>query len=130
MLLDTSGLLCLHYQTEPFHSQAVTQYQKATTRLTHNYVIAEYVALATARRFPRKFVLDFITDLLDNPDIKLIWVDELLRQEAVKLLTTRLDKTYSLCDSVSFVIMRQNNITEALTTDKHFEQEGFIRLLL
>jgi len=44
-------------------------------------------------------------------------------------LTLRLDKTYSLCDSVSFVIMRQRQITEALTTDKHFEQEGFIRLL-
>jgi len=83
----------------------------------------------TARRFPRKLVLDFITDLLADPDIKFVWVDELLHRAAVKLLTLRLDKTYSLCDSVSFVIMRQRQITEALTTDKHFEQEGFIRLL-
>lgn len=42
MLLDTSGLLCLHYQTEPFHSQAVTAYKKATTRLTHSYIVETF----------------------------------------------------------------------------------------
>ncbi len=40
-----------------------------------------------------------------------------------------MDKTYSLCDAVSFVLMRLEGITEALTTDHHFEQEGFVRLL-
>jgi predicted nucleic acid-binding protein len=35
----------------------------------------------------------------------------------------------SSCDRVSFVTMRQYGITEALTTDRHFEQEGFVRLL-
>ena len=39
------------------------------------------------------------------------------------------DKTYSLCDAVSFLLMRERGITEALTTDRHFEQEGFVRLL-
>jgi len=41
----------------------------------------------------------------------------------------RADKNYSLCDAVSFVLMRQREFTEALTTDKHFRQEGFVRLL-
>ncbi|WP_289501249.1 hypothetical protein [Gloeocapsopsis sp. IPPAS B-1203] len=41
----------------------------------------------------------------------------------------RQDKTYSLSDAVSFVLMRQHGITEALTIDRHFEQEGFVRLL-
>jgi hypothetical protein len=39
------------------------------------------------------------------------------------------DKSYSLCDAVSFVLMRRHGLTEALTTDHHFEQEGFARLL-
>lgn len=34
-----------------------------------------------------------------------------------------------LCDAVSFVLMRMYGETEALTTDHHFEQEGFVRLL-
>ncbi len=130
MLLDTSGLLCLHYQTEPLHTEACAAYKKAAIRLTHSYIIAEYVALATARRFPRSPVLAFVVDLLDNPDIETVWADESLHRAAVALLMERQDKTYSLCDAVSFVLMRQRGISEALTTDRHFEQEGFIRLLL
>jgi uncharacterized protein len=129
MLLDTSGLLCLHYQTEPSHTQACMAYQQATLRLTHSYIIAEYVALANARRFPRSFVLAFIVDLLDDSDIETIWIDESLHRAAIELLQARQDKTYSLCDAISFVLMRQRNISEALTTDRHFEQEGFKRLL-
>jgi predicted nucleic acid-binding protein len=129
MLLDTSGLLCLHYQTEPLHTQAYAAYRRATRRLTHSYVIAEYVALATARRFPRSPILDFVTDLMDNPDIETVWINESLHRAAVDLLIKRPDKTYSLCDAISFILMHQRGIIEALSTDRHFEQEGFIRLL-
>lgn len=129
MLLDTSGLLCLHFSTEPLHTQACIAYQKVTMRLTHNYVIAEYVALGNARRFPRASVLGFVVDLLGNPDIDTVWVDESIHRSAVELLTLRQDKTYSLCDAVSFILMRQRGVSKALTTDRHFEQEGFARLL-
>jgi uncharacterized protein len=67
--------------------------------------------------------------LLDNPDIETVWVDEELHQQAMKLLFSRPDKTYSLCDAISFVLMRQRHIRAALTTDRHFVQEGFQRLL-
>ncbi|MFM2060451.1 MAG: hypothetical protein RLZZ507_121 [Cyanobacteriota bacterium] len=129
MLIDTSGLLCLHYPTEPLHSLACTAYKKATVRLTHSYIIAEYVALANARRFPRSSILAFVIDLLDNPDIETVWINESLYRKAIDLLMIRQDKSYSLCDSISFVLMRERGINEALTTDKHFEQEAFIRLL-
>jgi predicted nucleic acid-binding protein len=92
-------------------------------------VLAEFVALATIRRLPRLPALTYIKDLLENPDIETIWVDETLHREAMTLLLARQDKTYSLCDAVSFVLMRQRNVTEGLTTDHHFEQEGFRRLL-
>jgi predicted nucleic acid-binding protein len=36
---------------------------------------------------------------------------------------------YSLCDAVSFVLTRERGIREALTTDRHFEQEGTVRSL-
>ncbi len=53
MLLDTSGLLCLHHKAEPFHDQARPLYKQAHIRLTHSYVLAEFIALATVRRLPR-----------------------------------------------------------------------------
>jgi predicted nucleic acid-binding protein len=129
MLLDTSGLLCLHNRAEPLHMDARTVYHAARIRVTHSYVLAEFVALAYARRLPRMAALSFVSDLVENPDIEMVWVDEALHREAMALLIARPDKTYSLCDAVSFVLMRQQRVTEALTTDRHFEQEGFQRLL-
>jgi predicted nucleic acid-binding protein len=129
MLLDTSGLLCLHNRAEPFHTHARTLYHAAHGQLTHNYVLAEFVALTHARRLPRMAALIFIVDLVGNPAIETVWVDRALHREAMDLLLARQDKTYSLCDAVSFVLMRQRHLMEALTTDHHFEQEGFQRLL-
>jgi uncharacterized protein len=129
MFLDTSGLLCLHNRAEPLHRDARTLYQAARMRVTHSYVLAEFVALAQARRLPRMAALTFVSDLVENTDIETVWVDEVLHREAMALLRARPDKTYSLCDAVSFVLMRQRHVTEALTTDHHFEQEGFQRLL-
>ena len=106
MLLDTSGLLCLHHGPEPFHAQARAAYREARVRLTHGYILAEFVALAHARRLPRLAALTFVVDLLDNPDIEIVWVDEPLHLEALSLLFARPDKAYSLCDAVSFVVMR------------------------
>ena len=61
--------------------------------------------------------------------MELVWVTDSLNQEAIGLLEARFDKDYSLCDAVSFVLMKQRGLREALTTDHHFEQEGFERLL-
>ena len=130
MLLDTSGLLCLHNRAEPLHRHTRTLYHAARMRVTHSYVLAEFVALAHARRLPRVAALTFMVDLVGNPDIEIVWVDESLHREAMALLLARQDKTYSLCDAISFVLMRQRHLTEALTTDRHFEQEGFQRLLI
>jgi predicted nucleic acid-binding protein len=129
VFLDTSGLLCYLHKNEPCHQEAVQRLNHATIALTHSYVLAELVALALIRRFPRIAVLNFIIDLLENPDIQTIWVDELLHRKALQLLIDRQDKTYSLCDAVSFVLMRHYQMMDALTTDRHFEQEGFVKLL-
>ena len=129
LLLDTSGLLCYIHTSEPQHRGAVKAFDAAHTYLTHSYVLSEFVALAQVRNLPRIDSLTFVSDLLEHPDIEVVWVDQELHQEAVNLLMDRMDKTYSLCDAVSFVLMRAMGCTEALTTDRHFEQEGFVRLL-
>ncbi len=129
MLLDTSGLFGLLHRDEPQHTKAIDLFARAKVRLTHSYVLAELVPLAHVRGLPRDLVLEFSQRVLDNDEVELVWVDELLHRQAVNLLRARRDKTYSLCDAVSFVLMRERQINEALTTDKHFVQEGFARLL-
>ena len=129
MIVNTSGLFCCFDEGDARHDDAVTFFQSAHIRLTHNYVLSEFVVLCQARGLNRVRVLTFAADLLDNPHVEVVWVDETLHRSALTLLQERLDKTYSLCDAVSFVLMRERGFTEALTTDHHFEQERFIRLL-
>ena len=129
MLLDTSGLLCLHHRDETSHDDARLFYDAATIKVTHSLVLAEFVALAHARRLPRLPALQFVVGVVENPNILVVWVDRELHHQAVQLLQDRLDKTYSLCDAVSFLLMQEYDLVEALTTDRHFEQEGFRRLL-
>lgn len=129
MLLDTSGLFCMHHAGEPRNSDAITFFEAAATKLTHSFVLAEFVALTHARGLPRRQTLEFLAALLDHPEVEMVWVTEEHYDDAIELFDARIDKDYSLCDAVSFVLMREHEIEDALTTDRHFEQEGFRRLL-
>ncbi|MBA4124541.1 MAG: type II toxin-antitoxin system VapC family toxin [Acidobacteria bacterium] len=129
MLVDTSGFFSLYDEADAYHEQAVSIYDAAAKRLTTGYVLAEYTALAHVRGVPRREIIKFSNRILDDTNVEIIWVDENLHRKAVALLRERADKTYSLCDAVSFVVMRERGISESLTTDKHFRQEGFVRLL-
>ena len=129
MLLDTSGLLCHQYAGEPHHPLALRIFELSGSKLTHSYVPAEYLALVTARRLLRVQAITFLQRLLVHSQIEVVWVDQALHEQALTLLSARPDKSYSLCDAVSFVLMKERGLLEALTTDHHFEQEGFRKLL-
>ncbi len=129
MLVDTSGFFSLYDEADEYHEQAILLYDAAAKRLTTNYVLAEYTALAHVRGVPRREIIKFSHLILDDKAVEIIWVDETLHRQAVALLRERADKNYSLCDAASFVLMRQRGIVESLTTDKHFRQEAFVRLL-
>lgn len=129
MLLDTSGLMCLLDRRDFRHEDALEFYTAAPSRFTHGHVLAEFVALAHVRGAPRAKKLAFVADLLDDAEVEVVWVDEQLHRGALALLQERMDKAWSLCDAVSFLLMPQRGFTAALTTDRHFEQAGFIRLL-
>ena len=129
MLIDTSGFLCVLDKRDLRHRKAATYLRSASFRLTHNYVLAELVARAESRNFSREITLGFLAEIFDDKHIEIIWVGENLTERAIDLLRRRMDKEWSLCDAVSFLLMEEYGISEALTTDHHFEQAGFIKLL-
>jgi len=129
MFLDTSGLLCLIHRREPQHQEAMELFDVAVGKFTHSYVLAEFVALSDVRGVPRAEALSYVVDIQDSSEVELVWVTEALHRQAVGFLQTRLDRRYSLCDAVSFLMMQKRGITEALTTDHHFEQAGLRALL-
>jgi predicted nucleic acid-binding protein len=134
ILADTSGWLALGDQAQPEHAAAAQVYrerlQKKQRFLTTNYILAETVALMTIRsRLPRAQVLAFAQTIKTAPHVEVVHVDEALDTAGWALLQSRLDKSWTLVDAVSFILMQQRGLTEAFTTDHHFEQAGFVRLL-
>lgn len=129
MLIDTSGWFCLLDDEDWRHDVALAVYSANKIRVTHSYVISELVGLAISKWRALPKVLDYVEDIFRDENITIVWVDEALTRQAMDLLQSRSDKSWSLCDAVSFVLMEDLQLTEALTTDHHFEQAGFIKLL-
>ena len=98
--------------------------------MTTNYVLTELVALLSARsRFSRLQILRGVDSIQQSPRFQIFHITPELHEEAFQLLQARPDKNWSWVDAASFVVMRQNQITQALTTDHHFEQAGFEALI-
>ncbi len=129
MFLDTSGLMCLFDRRDTRHANAIRHYDAAHRRLSHNYVLAEFVALAVARGTHRLEALRFIEAISNSPEIEVVWIDRDLHDRSTRLLKERQERAWSLCDAVSFVLMSEKGLLEALTTDHNFEQAGFVRLI-
>jgi predicted nucleic acid-binding protein len=130
MFLDTSGLYSFFDEKDFRNPDAVSQIGAANFFITHSYVLAEFIPLCLSRGLNRVKTLEFAETISKNELIEIIWINEEIHIKAFNLLKDRLDKSYSLCDAVSFIVMREHGITDALTTDRHFEQEGFIKLLV
>jgi len=126
---DTYYFLALLDSTEKHHAEAVEAARDATLRLvTTEWVLTEFGDAYCHPRDRADFV-SFYRSLVNHARVKIIPADTLLFQRGVDLYEQRRDKEWSLTDCLSFVSMRDEGITEALTGDKHFEQAGFIALL-
>jgi len=132
LFVDTSGWAYFLDRQDPLHTEVVAFVQRALTQRRHlvttNYVITELVAILSSRyHLPRQQVIQAINAIKTDPSVEMIYIEHSLDDEAWNLLETRLDKEWSLVDASSFVVMKHYGLTEALTTDHHFTQAGFVR---
>ncbi|MFE4105047.1 type II toxin-antitoxin system VapC family toxin [Almyronema epifaneia] len=134
LFVDTSGWASFFISAEPTHKQAVqsfiTAHKQKHAISTSNYVIAELVALLQSPlRVQRSQIFTIIDTIKTTPYLDVIHIGADIDAAAWQLCKSRLDKKWSLVDCASFVLMQQHDIQAALTTDHHFEQAGFTRLL-
>lgn len=130
LFLDTSYIIALENLDDQNHKTASTHWKKLLKKLTplitSSYVFNETVTFFNSRGLHNK-AAEVGNNLLSSRFIDLIQVDEALFNEGWEYLQQHNDKLYSLTDCVSFVLMKQINIQEALTFDVHFQQAGFIK---
>ena len=64
-------------------------------------------------------------NLLSTPSVRLVHINEPLFLQGWAYFQQHQDKSYSLTDCISFVVMNQLQIRKAFTFDQHFNQAGF-----
>ena len=131
---DTCGWGHLIDPSQAYHTLAADIYrhirQQGAKVVTTNYIITELVALMTSPlRLSRTVIIGFIESLKTSTYVEIVHIDSGIDEQAWQMLTSRQDKEWGLVDCASFVVMKQRGITRLLTTDHHFEQAGFVRLL-
>ena len=93
--------------------------------ITTNYVVVETIN-ALSKVELRKTVIGFIDKLEKSPSVQIIKITDEIYNNAWTLYQQRMDKDWGITDCTSFEIMKMFNIKTAFTSDKHFEQAGYI----
>jgi hypothetical protein len=105
----------------------------ARATLTSPIVTTEFVLLelgnACARAEDHADFLALVAGMRASRRVRILPLDSRLFNRGLERMASRPDKDWSLTDCISFVVMEDHDIKEALTADRHFEQAGFTALL-
>ena len=95
--------------------------------MTTEFVLVEVIdGLSSPLNRGRAHAL--LDSLRRSPHIEIVSLSPELLAAGVQLHATRPDKEWSLTDCISFVVMADEDLNEAVTGDHHFEQAGFVAL--
>jgi predicted nucleic acid-binding protein len=134
LFLDASYVIALSSISDKHHEQALTLAREIeidpTIRLVTTRAVLLEIGNALARQKYRSIAVQLLNSLENDSTVAIIPLSEALCAAAMQLFQARADKEWGLTDCVSFVVMQERAITDALTADAHFLQAGFRPLLL
>ncbi len=128
LFADTFYWIALADRADSAHQRAVavTAEWASEQIVTTDEVLAEFLNFfSSAPEKIRWAVAASVKDMLANPVIRVIPQSRGSFLTGLELYMARLEKDYSLTDCISMATMRREGLTEVLTNDHHFEQEGF-----
>ena len=125
---DTSFFLALLRADDPVHPCALAESRVVRSVITTEFVLLE-LGNACARAADHADFLALVAGLRASPRATIVPLDSQLLDRGMQLMGERWDKDWSLTDCISFVVMKEQDIHNALTADRHFEQAGFTALL-
>ena len=132
LFLDTGYVIALNSPRDRYHDAAL-QWEKRIRADSVPIVTTRAVQLEIGAAFSRlayrTAALTILEALDRDPGVTVVPLDDDTYRRALDLFASRTDKEWSLTDCVSFVVMRDRMITQALSTDAHFAQAGFEALL-
>ncbi len=132
VFVDTSDFVAILQQRDQLHEKALSVEEKLgkAQKVTSELVLIEVLNyFCEFREDVKNFVIMSLNRYMSGTKVEVVACSSEQFQAGFDFYASRLDKGYSLTDCVSMNIMRERNISEILTNDDHFEQEGF-RILL
>lgn len=130
VFVDTSFIVALLNTRDQYHRAAVAVENAGDrTRLVLTRAVCMEIGNTLRGRLFRARAADLLAGMERDPRFVIVPWDEEMYVPALGLFRNRPDKNWSLTDCMSFVVMRERGITDALTTDHHFRQAGFRPLL-
>lgn len=125
---DTSFFIALASEHDAYHDGAIQfAANQQDSLLTTDFVLIE-LGNHFSRVGDRESFLALLSDLQNGKD-EIIAASRELVERGIQLYSQRNDKSWSLTDCTSFIVMEERGISDALSTDHHFEQAGFGILL-
>jgi predicted nucleic acid-binding protein len=126
---DTVHFIALLSTGDRWHARAVAINRRPLGLLvTTEWVLTE-VGDAFSQPGARQKFIRLLDLLREQPDVEIVSSTSDLFRRGTSFFSARPDKEWSLTDCISFVVMNERGITDALTSDHHFEQAGFQILL-
>jgi predicted nucleic acid-binding protein len=107
-------------------SQTLSQAMLITTQEVYSEVLTYFCEEGP---YVRQTVVAYVRNILNDPSITVHPQSDRSFLSGLAHSEARPDKQYSHADCISMLAMRQDGITEVLTDDNHFKQEGFTILL-
>ena len=127
---DTFYFLALLNQRDTAPERAVeASRESGLSIVTTEFVLVE-LADALCKPRQRDEVLTLCRIVETDATFRLIRASTELIRLGKELFRSRADKEWPLTDCISFVVMQEHQLSEALTADRHFEQAGFKALLI
>jgi hypothetical protein len=132
---DASAFVALGNADDDLHEQAI-QVSDALARERAHILTTSAVLTEVANTFSRSgwrpvahHLIDSVQESVAMGLATVVHVDEALWEKGWALFVDRPDKHWGLTDCISFVLMNDQRIARAFSSDRHFEQAGFERLL-
>lgn len=123
--VDTYALIAWLNSRDPDHQRVKAYFAAWTGRLiTTEWVLVE-LADAFAAPPSRVTAARFLQKVRTDPQFEIVPYDAEVFRAGFDLYATRPDKDWPLTDCISFAVMTERGLTDALTADRHFEQAGF-----
>ena len=130
IFIDTGYILALINTSDEYHERASTIASEIVGRFVITEAVLTEIGNTLSRLRWRSASVATIEDLRSDPDIEVVSISPELFDRAVNLYSSHKDKEWGMTDCISFVVMQDMGIIDALTTDDHFRQAGFRALLI